>query len=74
MNSSALRDSNLSADFINGFPLSDLFTLHTKQTFKHGIKINGTVAVKEPLIIHGHVNGLNLQHEFENTVMVRIIL
>lgn len=68
--SSALKASNLGADYLNGIPFASIFTLGTNQTFNHGIKVVGSVVVKQPLIVREYVNGLSLEHESENTVMV----
>lgn len=68
----ALQAVDLTADYINGVPISSIFTLKTNQTFNHEIKILGCLSVKEPLIVRGLVNGIVLEHERENTVMVRM--
>lgn len=72
--SSALRSSNLTTKFLNGIPFASIFTLRTNQTFDHAIKVEGSVNVKQPMIVHEQVNGRSLAHERDNTVMVSISL
>lgn len=70
MRSNAFNPTELTANYLNGHSLADVFTLHTNQTFNNSIGIE-TLEVKEPLIVFELVNGLNLQHERANTLMVR---
>jgi hypothetical protein len=70
VNSSAFKPKQFTARYLNGFNLNDVFTLHTNQTFTNSIGVE-KLEVKEPLIVHELVNGLNLEHERGNTVVVR---
>lgn len=71
INSSAFKPSvNLRADYLNGLPLANLFTLKTNQTFEHIINVLGSVEVTHPLIVQGYVNGVFIEQERANTLMV----
>lgn len=65
-----IKTSNLKVLKLNGIPFDHILTLHTKQSFNYNVFVNGTVTVKEPLVIKGVVNGLDLKRERNNTVMV----
>lgn len=52
--------------------MASIFTLKTNQSFNHNIKVEGSVEAREPVIVKGYVNGLQLEQERENTVMVRV--
>lgn len=54
--------------------MASIFTLKTNQSFNHNIKVEGSVEAREPVIVKGLVNGLRLEHERENTVMVRVVI
>lgn len=67
-----IQASNIKVGTINGIPFNNLFTLHTNQSFDYNIVVEGAVNVKNPMIVNGPVNQINLRNERDNTVMVSL--
>lgn len=65
-----IQASNIKVKAINGVAFNNFFTLHTNQTFDYNIVVEGAINVKNPMIVNGHVNQINLRSERDNTVMV----
>lgn len=63
--------ANLNAKFLNGRSLDQLVTLYTPQKFSNEVRLDDVASVV-PITTSGLVSGLNLPHERQNTLMVRL--
>lgn len=66
----SLDGNSLTVKFIQDIDMSRVLTLYTNQSFNDSIKFSN-VQLQGSIDVKGHVNGMDLLKEFNNTLMVR---
>lgn len=70
----SLDGNQLEVEHLNDLDLSQVVTLHTEQELTEPLDVGEVLLKDGQLTVRGSVNGRNLSEDYDNTLMVRLVL